>query len=71
MNLIYYHTLPDIKGYFRPQTLAEALSLLSEYSPQTRLLAGGTDLIVLMRSRKLTPRYLADIKGIRGWLTSR
>jgi aerobic carbon-monoxide dehydrogenase medium subunit len=56
--------MPALRGYFRPETLPEALSILSEHGQQCRILAGGTDLLVLMRSRKLTPRYILDIKGI-------
>jgi aerobic carbon-monoxide dehydrogenase medium subunit len=64
--MIYYHTLPVLRGYFRPETLSEALSYLSQYGSRSRILAGGTDLLVMMRSRKIKPRYILDIKAIQG-----
>ncbi len=62
--MIYYHTLPALKGYFRPDKLSEALAFLTQYGSQSSVLAGGTDLLVMMRSRKIKPRYILDIKAI-------
>ena len=56
-------TLPDFE-YFKPKTLNQAVELLDRYGEEARVLAGGTDLIVSMRDRVLTPRYLIDIKDI-------
>lgn len=64
MNIIYYHTLPPIADYFCPKTVESAVSLLTRYGKEAQILAGGTDLLVAMRSRKLTPSYLIDITGI-------
>ncbi|MGB2983771.1 MAG: xanthine dehydrogenase family protein subunit M [Candidatus Bipolaricaulia bacterium] len=48
----------------RPKTLDEALDLLSQ-TADARPLAGGTNLIVDMRSGKLRPATLVDIGGLQ------
>jgi len=50
--------------YFQPKTVEEALSLLKRYEGKARVLAGGTDLVVLMRERKIRPEYVIDLGGI-------
>jgi CO/xanthine dehydrogenase FAD-binding subunit len=52
--------------YFNPSTMSEALSLLRKYNGQAKILAGGTDLLVGMKEKGLSPRYIIDIKGIPG-----
>jgi len=52
--------------YFRPSTLKEALKLLDDYDGEAKILAGGTDLLVGMKEKGLSPRYIIDIKGIKG-----
>ena len=53
-----------IKDYYRPQTLEEAVTLLSRSPENTKILAGGTDLIIQMRLRETKPDYLLDLGGI-------
>ena len=50
--------------YFEPATLNEAVALLSEHGPEARVMAGGTDLLVQMKYRLRTPRYLINIKPL-------
>ena len=50
--------------YFEPSTLSEAVSLLAQYRGKAKILAGGTDLLIQMKQRNLTPEYLIDIKNI-------
>lgn len=50
--------------YYEPKTLEAALSLLAEKGEGTRVLAGGTDLLVKMRNGSLRPRAIIGIKGI-------
>lgn len=50
--------------YFAPSTLSEAISLLAQYRGKAKILAGGTDLLIQMKQRNLTPEYLVDIKNI-------
>lgn len=54
-------------GYAAPTSLEEALSLLSEHAEQGRraqVMAGGTDLLVQMRSVDREPRTIIDIKKL-------
>ncbi|MGA2516172.1 MAG: xanthine dehydrogenase family protein subunit M [Thermodesulfobacteriota bacterium] len=50
--------------YLEPRTVAEAVFLLTEYGDEAKVLAGGTDLIVQMKLKKQTPKYLVNIKKI-------
>ncbi len=50
--------------YFAPSTLSEAISLLAEHKGKAKLFAGGTDVLVQMKQRKITPEYIVDIKKI-------
>ena len=51
--------------YFEPSTLEEALKLKKEYGENAKFLAGGTDLFVQMRDKKITPENLIDLKNIK------
>ncbi|MFH1758224.1 MAG: xanthine dehydrogenase family protein subunit M [Pseudomonadota bacterium] len=50
--------------YRKVSTLQDAFRLLEEHGEGARILAGGTDLLVKMRNRILTPRLLIDLKGV-------
>jgi len=51
--------------YLAPKTLNEALNLLEKYkNKSTRILAGGTDLLVKMKTIDLKTDYLINIKNI-------
>ena len=50
--------------YFAPKTVKDALTLLSQYGEEAKLIAGGQSLLILMRQGLVTPPYLIDIKGI-------
>lgn len=51
--------------YLAPKTLNEALSLLEKYKDKsTRILAGGTDLLVKMKTTDLKTDYLVNIRNI-------
>ena len=50
--------------YFKPETLEEALLLLKNYGARAKVLAGGTDLVVMMRERKLRPEYVVDLQAL-------
>jgi CO/xanthine dehydrogenase FAD-binding subunit len=51
-------------AYERPTSLADAIAVLAERGPDARPLAGGTDLIIRLRDRSLTPSVVLDIKRI-------
>jgi len=51
--------------YLAPKTLEEALTLLSQYDEDERkVIAGGQSLLIIMRQKLITPKYLIDIKGL-------
>ncbi len=50
--------------YLAPQSLTEAVRALASRSGATSLLAGGTDLIVAMRSGRRRPASVVDVKHI-------
>lgn len=50
--------------YERPQTAEAAVALLAAAQCPARVLAGGTDLLIQMRSGRLEPQLLVDVKGI-------
>ena len=50
--------------YFAPKTVKEALSLLSKYKEEAKIIAGGQSMLVVMKQGLLTSEYLIDIKAI-------
>ncbi len=50
--------------YEAPKTLELAVALLAGENGQARVLAGGTDLLIQMRSGRAEPQLLVDIKAI-------
>lgn len=50
--------------YYRPDSLPEALSLLDEMGDEARPLAGGTDLLVNLKLKKVAPKVLLDLGGL-------
>jgi xanthine dehydrogenase YagS FAD-binding subunit len=59
-----YWNKPTQPLYYSPNTLEEAVSLLDEYREEAKIIAGGIDLIGLMKSKVLFPRVLINIKDI-------
>ncbi|HEV7602171.1 MAG TPA: xanthine dehydrogenase family protein subunit M [Bradyrhizobium sp.] len=50
--------------YLAPRTLDEAISAFATAGSAARILAGGTDLLVQMRSGAVRPRLIVDVKKI-------
>lgn len=50
--------------YLTPKTVEEACSLLSRYKGEARIIAGGTDLMVMIKSRDVMPAYVITLEGI-------
>src|ERR1700749_4817817 len=55
--------MTDIR-YVAPQTLDEAIGAFAAAGSAARILAGGTDLLVQMRSGAVRPGLIVDIKKI-------
>jgi len=51
--------------YLMPRTTEELSAALAEHGADAKLLAGGTDLLVLMRDRLVRPKYVIDVKEIK------
>ena len=52
--------------YFSPTTLDEAVSILKDYNGRAKVLAGGTDLLPMMKLWAVTPEYIVSLKRIAG-----
>jgi carbon-monoxide dehydrogenase medium subunit len=50
--------------YHAPTSLDEATSLLQQFGDEARPVAGGTDLVLMMTDRVVTPRHVVDVKRI-------
>jgi len=57
--------LPDFT-LLRPQTVPDACALLAEHAGEAAAYAGGTELLLAMKLGEAAPRYLVDLKGVRG-----
>lgn len=55
--------LPSVE-FHRTQSLAEASALLERYGSRCRVLAGGTDLLVDLKAKRLTTDHLISISRI-------
>lgn len=51
-------------AYFRPETLPELEKILTDHPGKTRVMAGGTDLMVQMKAGIMTPEVLVDIGNL-------
>jgi len=52
--------------YFKPKTFEEALTLLAQYGEKAKLIAGGTDVIVMIKQKAMAPDVLISLQGIPG-----
>jgi len=52
--------------YFSPKSLDEASRFLLEREKEAKLMAGGTDLLVAMKTGGISPRQVVDLKRIPG-----
>jgi aerobic carbon-monoxide dehydrogenase medium subunit len=52
--------------YFKPTTLDEAISLLERHGEKSTLIAGGTDVIVMAKQKRITPEVLVSLMEVPG-----
>ncbi len=50
--------------YLEPESVDDALSLLGRHKGKSKVIAGGTDLMVQMRNKAVRPEYVVDITRI-------
>ena len=60
------HVLVQDFEYLEASTVEEALSWLTQYNDRARLLAGGTDLMVIMKMERVKPEVVINIDKIPG-----
>jgi CO/xanthine dehydrogenase FAD-binding subunit len=51
-------------SYHRPADIQALFTLMNQCANEYRLLAGGTDLLVRLKSGRISPKAIIDIKGI-------
>ncbi|OPY69297.1 MAG: Carbon monoxide dehydrogenase medium chain [Syntrophorhabdaceae bacterium PtaU1.Bin034] len=51
--------------YYKPGSIQEAVGLMQQLDGQAVYIAGGTDLMVLMRQKKLSPKALISLRNIK------
>jgi len=59
-----YWNRPTHPEYYHAKTVDEAVSLLDEYGEEAKIIAGGIDLVGLMKNKVLSPGVLVNIKTI-------
>ncbi len=59
----YLRRLPKFE-YLAPQSIAEACEMLAEHGGEAKLMAGGTDLVIMMRRREVVPLYVIGLKRV-------
>ncbi|HVP79874.1 MAG TPA: xanthine dehydrogenase family protein subunit M [Thermodesulfobacteriota bacterium] len=52
--------------YLEPETIEEVLTILNRYQGKSKIIAGGTDLMLQMRNKTIKPEYVIDITRIPG-----
>ena len=61
--MAYLRRLPKFE-YLPARTIAEVCALLADHGECAELLAGGTDLLLQMRRREISPAYVIGLKGV-------
>ncbi|MBI2953082.1 MAG: xanthine dehydrogenase family protein subunit M [Chloroflexi bacterium] len=62
----FYRRLPKF-DYLAPQSIEEALALLSRYQGSAKVIAGGSDVVPKLKRRAMKGiDYIVDLKGISG-----
>ena len=53
--------------YFQPSNLTELLPLVEKFGTEGKIMAGGTDLVVQLKTKEVPPlKYIFDIENIKG-----
>jgi CO/xanthine dehydrogenase FAD-binding subunit len=65
MEMVTFHRRLPKFDYLEPNTIDEALSLLSQYKGRAKVMAGGTDLLPKLKEREIkAPECIVDLKGL-------
>lgn len=63
-NKLHWSRFVDYDQYLIPETLDQALAMLAEFDGSARVIAGGTDVVPELRSRKHKASVLVDISRL-------
>ncbi len=55
---------PEPLEIYQPTSITEASAIVKEKGPGGRFLAGGTDLVIAMKEKGLSPKYVVDLKRV-------
>lgn len=55
---------PEPLEIYQPASITEASAIVKEKGPGGRFLAGGTDLVIAMKEKGLSPKYVVDLKRV-------
>jgi len=61
--MTYLRKLPKFE-YLAPQGIPEVCEMLANHGREAKLMAGGTDLIIMMRRREVAPRCVIGLKSV-------
>ncbi len=54
----------SVEQFFNAKSVEEVVNLLDQYKEDAKIIAGGTDLVIALRNKKISPRVLIDISKI-------
>lgn len=60
---MFIRRLPEFE-YHAPSSIAEAASIMAQYGTNSCFIAGGTDLLLAMKKREVSPQHLVSLTGI-------
>lgn len=60
---MYIRRLPKFE-YHTPSTVDKAIDFMTQFRTTGRFIAGGTDLLLAMKKREVTPQHLISLKNI-------
>ena len=55
--------------YIAPKSMIELLTVLDEYGPRARIIAGGTDITIALKERMIKPELIIDLNHLRAELS--
>lgn len=58
-----------IEMVYKPRNVSDALEFLYKHGSETMPLAGGTDLVVALREKKVNPRFILDLTPLKSDLS--
>lgn len=54
----------SLRGVYNGKNIAEVLELLNQYGEESKIISGGTDIVISLRNSKISPKVLIDISKI-------